>query len=73
MPADDFLEFDDIHAVRLVLARRIRDALLDGMRADGATPYEVEEATGLLTSVAGGIVDRLGLVVAAGSTLRVRA
>lgn len=71
MPGTGFLEFSDEAELRLVLSRRLRDALLDGLRADGATPYELEEATGLLASTAGELVKALGLVLD-GSAVRVK-
>lgn len=61
MGSDGFMEFDDEAGLRLVLSRRLRDALLDGMREDGASPAEVEEASGLLMSTTSVLVQALGL------------
>lgn len=72
MGTDGFMDVRDQSELRLVLSRRLRDALLDGMREDGASPAEVEEAAGLLTSTASALIDALGIVVRGDGTVAVR-
>lgn len=63
---DGYMTFKDQAGLRLVLSRRLRDALLDGMREDGASPKEVEEVSALLTSTAAALVDAMGIVLTEG-------
>lgn len=67
MSGRDFIEVADEAALRLLLSRRLRDALLEGMREDGASAAELEEVSGLLMSTAGALVDALGLSVESGA------
>lgn len=72
MSDGNFLAFTDQAALRLELSRRLRDVLLEGMREDGASTIELEEAAGVLLSTAAMLVDGLGLVLADG-VVRVQA
>ena len=58
---EDQMVFADGAELRLVLSRRLRDALVAGLEADGATPSEVEEARGTMMEVAAELVDRMGI------------
>lgn len=70
---DGYMTFEDQAGLRLALSRRLRDALLDGMREDGASPAELEEASTLLVSTAAALVDALGIALMDDGTLAVRA
>jgi hypothetical protein len=66
---DGYMTFTDQAGLRLALSRRLRDALLDGMRDDGASPAELEEASSLLVETAAALVDAMGVTLVDGQVL----
>jgi hypothetical protein len=72
MTNDDFMVFSGEPQARLELSRRLREVLVDGLLADGASQADLESEGPLLTQIAGRFVDALGLQVSPdGTTLRV--
>lgn len=60
------IRFDDEAGLRLLLSRRVKEVLLEGLRSDGATPAELEDASNAMMAVAGQIVAALRLSVVDG-------
>lgn len=57
-----YLDVADEASMRLVLSRRLRDSLIDGMLQDGASQKEIEDSMGVVTAVATELLDSLGIV-----------
>jgi hypothetical protein len=73
MSIDGFMVFHDQPAFRLEMSRRMREVLVEGLLADGASPAEVEAEGPVLTRIAARFVDALGMEVSAdGTSVKVR-